>query len=303
MLKQFGPWLNHRQFNAGIIAFVCVMSTLVYMPGTFLASIVLAFVTLRNGAKFGLAVLAWIAVPALALMIKDVFANIFTMTFIHCLIVYVLALTLRNTQRWNDVLCIMTLVFIAFVGLIHFFIPDVASEWQKVLMQFMQNWVSNGQTEPAYWPEIVNMFSKVGTGVIGFALMCFMFIELMLARFWQSIIYNPGAFKINMLKIRVNRWVALLLPISLALVIFTNNMTITDMLPVILFPLMVAGLVLIHCVAMSKSQLRFIVPIVYVFTFVFTYAICLWAIIGFIDAWFNFPVRAKALDLLEKGEK
>jgi hypothetical protein len=263
---------------------------------------VIAFVTLRNGAKFGLTVLAWIALPTIALAVKGIF-SIFAVGFIHCIIVFVLALSLRHTHRWNDLLFILTLVFVAFVGLIHVFVPEVGQEWHKLLMQFMQSWVAQGQQEPAYWPAIVKTASKIGTGIVSFTLMTFMFLELMVARFWQSVIYNPGAFKREILQIRINRWVSLLLPLVFVLIVMTHNPTLTDMYPVVVFPMTVAGLVVIHAFGVAKPNARFFVPVAYVATFIFSYLICLWAVVGLVDAWINFPSRAKVFELLEKGEK
>ena len=56
MFKQWGQWLNAKQFHAGILACICMLSTIVYLPGTFVASVIIALTTLRNGAKFGLSV-------------------------------------------------------------------------------------------------------------------------------------------------------------------------------------------------------------------------------------------------------
>lgn len=301
MIKQWGEWLNAKQFHASIVAFICMMASIIYLPGTFVASIVLAFTTLRNGAKFGLGVLAWLAIPAIALGFEGEL-SLFAIAWIHCLIIFVLALTLRQTHCWNNVLLVMTVFFIVFIALIHFIVPDVGFEWHKLLLQFMQNWVAQGQSEPNYWPTIVTFFMKCGTGFIAFFLMTCMLLQLMIARFWQSIIYNPGAFKREILKIRINRWVSLLLPLMLIMSITTQNDVLTDMLPIIVFVFMVAGLVVVHTIALAKPQMRFVVPVVYIATFLFIYPIGLLALVGFLDAWIEFPSRVKAFELLNKGE-
>lgn len=302
MIKQWGEWINARQFHAGIVAFVCVMSTFIYLPGTFIASIVLAFVTLRNGAKFGAVVLAWVAIPAIAFAVRGHFSA-FGIAWVHCFVVYIAALTLRNTHRWNDVLLVLTLVGCAVVMAAHGFIPDVNAVWHSVLTRLMGTLTASQSVPSEYWPRIIDLYSRIGTGVVTSTLMIFMFLELMIARYWQSIIYNPGALKVEMLKLRIHRWVSLILPIAVILAFITHNTVLIDMMPVILFPFIVEGLIVLHAAAVAKPNWRFMVPVAYVATFVFTYFICLWALIGFLDGWVKFPSRIKAFEILEKGEK
>ena len=302
MIKQWGEWLNAKQFHAGIVAFICMMTSLIYLPGTFLASVIIAFTTLRSGFRFGLSVLAWVAIPAIALGLRGDLSA-FAMSLLHCLIIFALALMLRHTHNWNNVLLIMTVVFVAFIGLAHLLVPEVSLVWNKILSQFMQNWIAEGQTEPSYWPEAVSIFSKVGTGVVAFVLMSSMLLELMIARFLQSITYNPGAFKSEILKIKINRWGSLVLPVFLIVIMVSGNTVFTDMLPAIVFSFMVAGLVVVHAIASIKPQIGFMVPVAYVATFIFIYLICLWALAGFLDAWIQFSSRVKAFELLKKGDK
>jgi hypothetical protein len=301
MIKQWGEWLNEKRIHAGIAAVACMMTSIIYLPGTFLASIVVAFTTLRHGAKFGLTVLAWVAIPAIVLGIEGQLSA-FAVGLIHCSMVFVLALVLRNTHSWNSLLFLMTIILIIIIALVHLWVPDISGVWNTILSQFMQNWVEQGQTEPTYWASTVSVFTKFGTGIVAFALMSFMMLQLMIARFWQSAIYNKNAFKREILKIRINCWVSLVLPGVLLIAVMSPHAFLWDALPVILFGFIIAGFVVLHTFALTKPQAGLVVLLAYIATFIFIYLICLWALVGFLDAWINFPWRAKAFELLKKGD-
>ena len=278
------------------------MLAFVGLPTSLFANIIIAFVTLRNGSRFGLVTLLWVALPALAMLALG-HISIFDLIWVRCLIIYGLALVLTHTHRWNDVLAALTILGVIVVAVIHGIIPDIDQKWYELANQFMKQWTAAGQTQPSQWQDLIHIFAHIGTGLAIGSILIILLLQLLIARFWQAIMFNPGALRKEVFQIRINRWVSLLLPLAIILMMVTQAALLIDLLPIILFPFVVAGFVVLHTLAFVMPKLKLLIPIAYIITCLFIYLVCLWACLGFIDAWVSFPFRRQALQLLKKGEK
>ena len=294
MIKRFGIWLVVRHLNAGLAALACVLLSLIGLPTSIIAGIIVAFVTLRAGPRAGLILLAWVALPALALLIRG-HASMFDLVWLRCFILWGLGTVLYYTHSWNLVLCVLTAIGVIAVALIHAFIPNVAHTWYTLAMQMVQSIVGSEQAPPAEWGNIMHGFARFGSGVVLFCSITGLFLQILCARYWQASIYNPGGSRQELMRMRIQRWLSLALPICLLLAIFTNLAYFTDVIPVILFPFMIVGLVCLHVFAMAAPKLGVLVPVAYIATFFVMYLILVWSALGFIDAWANFPARLEAL--------
>jgi hypothetical protein len=294
MIKRFGTWLVARHLNAGLAALACVLLSLIGLPTSIIAGIIVAFVTLRVGPKAGLILLAWVALPAIALFIRG-HASMFDLVWLRCFILWGLGTALYYTHSWNLVLCMLTLIGVIGVALIHALIPNVEHTWYALGTQMIQSVVGQEHMPPAQWDSVMHSFARFGSGIVLFCSITGLFLQLLCARYWQASIYNPGGSRQELMRMRIQRWISLILPICILLAVFTNLAYFTDVIPVILFPFVIVGFVCLHAFMMTAPKLGFLVPVAYIATFFVMYLILVWSALGFVDAWVDFPARLEAL--------
>ena len=117
------------------------------------------------------------------------------------------------------------------------------------------------------------------------------FLGVTIARWWQSIIFNPGGFKKEFQGIRLNRKLLILIfsILILSSAIFNQY---SNWAYLSIFPLVVGGLSLFHWLINEKNLGKVPIIFTYVFMVLFTpYVILILALLGTVDCFYN--VRQK----------
>ena len=68
-MRKLGGYLLANNRRAAILAFVCALLPLIGLPGDLLTAILVGFITLRKGAKAGLFLLAFVALPTISFLV------------------------------------------------------------------------------------------------------------------------------------------------------------------------------------------------------------------------------------------
>ena len=68
-MKKLGEFLLAKDSHAIVIAFLCALLPIFYIPTGFIAVIIVGLVTLQKGPKSGFWLLTWIALPSIALLV------------------------------------------------------------------------------------------------------------------------------------------------------------------------------------------------------------------------------------------
>ena len=117
------------------------------------------------------------------------------------------------------------------------------------------------------------------------------FLGVAIARWWQSIIFNPGGFKKEFQGIRLNRKLLILIfsILILSSAIFNQY---SNWAYLSIFPLVVGGLSLFHWLVNEKHLGKVPIIFTYVFMVLFTpFVILILALLGTVDCFYN--VRQK----------
>ena len=117
------------------------------------------------------------------------------------------------------------------------------------------------------------------------------FLGVVIARWWQSIIFKPGGFKEEFQGIRLNRRLLILIFSILVLSSAIFNQY-SNWAYLSIFPLVVGGLSLFHWLINEKNLGKVPIIFTYVFMVLFTpYVILILALLGTVDCFYN--VRQK----------
>jgi hypothetical protein len=245
-------------------------------------------VLLRRGLSDALGILVWALLPAIGWWY---FGE--PRTLLVLLGALGLALLLRANLSWNRVLlCSVAL------GLVYGFvlgavfrepIEAMALELQKLMPQMLDG--VHQQMSVDERARLDSLIAPVLTGLIAALLQIVSLLSLMLGRFWQAQLYNPGGFG--------REFRALRLPIPLAMVLLGCMLLgpnlgpqMAMLTPLCSVPLMFAGIALLHGLVAQGGLAKFWLIGMYVTLLLFmqlTYPLLV--VLAIVDSLFDFRGR------------
>mgnify|MGYP006295971565 CR=1 FL=1 len=204
--------------------------------------------------------------------------------------VWILAIVLRESRHLA--LTIEIAVFIAALGVIGFYLyaENPAFIWQQTFEPLIELIPKDAHVDTEKLHEGINKISHYMTGVFAASSLFGLLFSLFLARWWQSILYNPDGFKAEFLTLHTGTRLA---TVSILIIIIANistgmlselawNITI---LVCVLY--MFIGTSVLHTL-LSKTKLnQYAVPMLYITLFLVPHALLPVAVVGLCDAWLN----------------
>jgi hypothetical protein len=204
------------------------------------------------------------------------------------------AQVLRVTISWQwALIAVMAASVVAIIGLNLLFPSGV-----KALVPIIMALMSGGDTEAAN--DIVEQQSLV-LGLLTWGLVTTSVISLIVSRWWQSLVYNPGGFREEFHGLRLDAGLArVLLGIGALGVIFSPEYALWfRLLPI---PLLVSGMALVHYSADALQLNASSVFIMYVGLFMFSPVFALLLVcLGFVDS--HWDLRVRLADIVNRTPK
>lgn len=225
------------QLNAGVLAAGLAALPLLYA----LSAALVALVTLRRGATEGTRVLLW----SLAGGLVSWQWTGMVLPLLVLPVTALLAMVMRSVQNWSVLLSVAALLGIVLAIAAQGLLGD---RFEAVITQ-VQLGVAGTDTSQPLWQMLEsvkpNAAFLVMTVELLEALLC-----LVLARYWQAGLYNPGGFRLEFHALRISGrlLVALVLLAGLAYVVKPAAMLL------LLLPLLFAGVALVHGVVAKTNM-------------------------------------------------
>ncbi len=248
-----------------------------------------SLVLLRRGLSDALGVLVWAVLPALAWWY---FGD--PRTLLVLLGSFGLALVLRGQASWVRVmLCSVGLGLLYVWALGAVFgepIAALASELQKVLPDAFSGAYQQLSVEER--GRLESLLAPVLTGLLAALLQVVTLLSLMLGRYWQAALYNPGGFGSEFRALRLPPMLAILLLVGMLL---GPNLgaQLAVLTPLCSVPLVFAGIALMHGLVAQGRLPRFWLVGLYVTLVLFMQLIYpLLAVLAIVDSLFDFRGRA-----------
>lgn len=252
-----------------------------------------SLVLLRRGLNDALGVLVWAVLPALAWWY---FGD--PRTLLVLLGTFGLALLLRSQNAWPRVmLCSVGLGLLYAVALGAVFgepIAALATELQKVLPDMLSQAYQQLSIEER--ARLEALLIPVLTGLLAALLQIVTLLSLILGRYWQALLYNPGGFGLEYRALRFSPVLAMLL---LAGMLFGPSLGVqmAMLAPLCSVPLVFAGVALLHGLVSQGRMQRFWLVGLYVTLVLFMQVIYpLLAVMAIVDSLFDFRGRASRDD-------
>jgi len=237
--------------------------------------VMVGLVALRKGWQEGIVIFAWALLPLGAwAMIGDV------VPLIMLVGISALALLLRETESWE-----FTLLAAIAIGLCVEIYLRVQPAVLDVLMAQVEIYLQNNNPQDLQIADVRNAMVTV----IGAVYMFLSIVLLMLARWMQAALYNPGGFKQEFHRLRVEQKVGLILIAAMLLASFGVLIPEAWVLYLVI-PLLFSGIALVHAVVAIKNLSRMWLVTFYVLLML-PITVQMLVLFALIDSWYDFRTR------------
>lgn len=251
----------------------------------WISAAALALVTLRKGAGPGAWLYMWALLPAgiLSYALGDSGPlALLTGTL-------VLASVLRATV--NLPLAVLATIGVGVVtGLVLMavsgeFLGRLATYFSEFFVSLEQQLSEGGPAVILPKPDALQIAGMLGGGTAMMSVLC-----LLLARYWQAALYNPGGFGLEFRALRYPVLVTLVMVVA-ALALFALGLRYRTWAMICLIPLTFAGLALVHARAAVRGQGTGWLTGFYVVWLLFDPVKLLVVFFAIADSWLNFRQR------------
>ena len=289
-MRALAEFIMRGRMQATLVVAGCAALPLLYWLGAAAGCLVL----LRRGLKDALGVLALGLLPALIwwLYSDDPRALLVLLGSAS------LALVLRASESWNRVLLVsiaMGVVFSVVLGMV--FGPQIEMLAQA-LIKVMPSLLGDvyQQMSVDEQARFASLITPILTGLIAALLQIVSVLSLIVGRYWQALLYNPGGFGREFRAVRIPLGPAMLL---LAGMVVSPNLGVqmSMLVPLCSVPLVFAGLALIHGLVAQKRLAKFWLVGLYVTLLLFMQLIYpLLVVLAIVDSLIDFRGRLAPKD-------
>ena len=252
----------------------------------WISAAAIALVTLRRGTAAGGWLVLWALLPAVIItaMTGD------TGSVMLLAGAFGLAVILRETVNLSlAVMASVPLAVLSGLALIVLngpFLEELITAFNQALAQLEQDLQQEGSQQLAFnalsVPQVAALLAT-GNAVIAM-------LSLMLGRYWQALLYNPGGFGSEFRALKVPQG-AVLVMASAALVLWWLGPEWRVWSAVVVLPLTVAGFALVHAYAVRTDKGLGWLTLMYVLWIVLDPVKWLWVACVVIDAFADFRAR------------
>jgi len=178
---------------------------------------------------------------------------------------------------------------LAVIG-VYLFAQNPALYWQSVLGVMIEPMLQASDVPVEQVKQTIVMLAKYMTGIIATGSVTGLLLGLLLARWWQARLYNPGGFGVEYLSLRMPpRFTAATLVVFVVASVSSGIFSeVAWNIGIILFMLYAfIGMAIAHALISATRAKRFLLPLFYVLVFVVPHIVLPVAIIGLSDTWLN----------------
>ncbi len=242
-MRALAEFVMRGRREALLVAVVATMLPMFF----WLGAAVVALVTLRKGVREGVLVMLWTLLPAAA---AAYFGEIMPMAAL--LGITVVAWVLRLTVSWPWTLCSASALGLLLGG----GLITVGSGYLASVEKLFAELVSSIAQQATVDAPVHTMLKVPGAGDIagmfGLILAVTLVLGVILARWWQAILYNAGGFRAEFHALRLERRQVLgLLLLGFGFVALGEDFQLWVWMPLV--PLVFAGIGLVHALVAARG--------------------------------------------------
>ena len=216
-MRALVSFILQSRLRAMLVTLMAASMSLIFPPLGHVSGAAVGLVTLRNGWREGLIVVAGAVAVLFLLGLFSAMGRALILSFVMTLVmiawlpVIICATVLRRQRSLGRALA--TAGGITALGLAGFYlaVDNVPAWWHQVLTILVRPRLEMAHTglSPADIDVLLNNMAPVMTGLLAATIVYSIMINLFLARWWQAILFNPGGFRQEFLFMRLDWRVAM----------------------------------------------------------------------------------------------
>lgn len=241
------------------------------LMGLAMLAVMLLSVFLPSGAVLGLVILVMVWLP-----------------------VWGLSVNLRRSADQGRSVLLASLFGAMLVVVFHLSLDSPGQWWEPFLLEYFAPVMEQlDQAERAQFAQSLGQIATVLTGLIATALAVSLLLSLMLGRWWQAMLVNPGGFgeEFRALKIGRTPTLAILLLVTVAFLSGAEGLG-QDLFMVAMLPFLLQGTALMHALVKQSGASRGWLFGMYLLLVLAGPVALLLAVAGALDNWFDFRAYA-----------
>jgi hypothetical protein len=295
-MRTIAKWIMARRVNSLVATSGFAVAGFVIPPLLILSLAALGLVTMRRGGREGLLILLGtiVLLGSMTLLATQSVRLDLILLAVLWFATWVIALVYRqmSTAAWmiNATGAFGLLVVAGF----YLLLEDPGSFWLALLNEHLRPLFEQQQLlqSTAELDKLMTTLAQVLTGGMA-AMVCMLLIMgLLLARWWQAVLYNPGGFRQEFCAMRLGQPTALVLIVLLAISLLGQFSITTDMTTVLWLLFFFQGLAVIHgLIGTAGMGLGWLVSLYLLIAIVPNYASPVISGLGLVDTWFDFRRR------------
>lgn len=288
-MKALGNYILGGRLQAtGIISLLTIMSLLLPPFSYIISGAPLGLITLRKGPQNGMQVLTG---AVLLTSIFGYFTNLGAMLGVAFALgvwlpVWLCSGVLRTTASQGATVLAIGGVGAVFVLISALFSDALILWWQTWIDAFLQQNFSAAEVDQMQ--ELFDVTLPLINSIIASAVIISLVITVLLARWWQSLLFNPGGFRDEFQQMLLPKWLTIVTFLCLLVsLIDSGNMVwlVRNFLVVLIVIHMFQGIASIHRVVFIRKLSRGWLVTMYAFLIFLPQMALFLACIGMADIW------------------
>jgi len=245
-----GNYILSGRFQAIVATALSALVSMLMLPFAYLISgSVIALITLRKGAAIGLQTLcASLLVLTAFFMLADLPAQLsIAYAAVIWLPVWIASTALRLSERQGILICTVALLVISLIVAAYVTIGDVTNWWQQWFDLMLEKAVPLERIDQ--YKDVLKVGATMINSLMATALMMNIIMATFCGRWWQSRLFNPGAFQKEFYALRLP---TAILPLSgiIMLLVFTLaepwQSMLRDSTVILMFMYVIQGISSVH---------------------------------------------------------
>ena len=293
-MKALATFIMRGRSQAILMTTAFAVLSLVLPPFSYISGGIIALVTLRKGAGEGalVSLVAGAIMAALSMATMGHIVLAAAYLIVVWLPIWILAQVLRKTVSMPLTLAAAAAMGVLGVLAIHAMLDDPVAWWRAILDQFFSQALSQAQLPDGTLgtEEALDVMSTMMTGLMASAFIVSLIFSLVLGRWWQATLYNPGGFKQEFLSLRLDKTSALIAVVVMLAAFIAEGFgnIASDLAAVVLTIASIPGLALMHdWVANGGGNTIFLVILYVLLLFAMPQMTAALALSAIIDSWID----------------
>ncbi|MCB1775827.1 MAG: hypothetical protein KDI50_00155 [Candidatus Competibacteraceae bacterium] len=300
-MKSLAAFILRSRGSAALVASVAAVSFWLFPPLLIVSGAVVALVALRRGSVEGALVMALAGIAAVALSWQVLGAPwpMLDVLLAVWLPVWLLAWVLRATISLSRTLQVAAVLGLLGVAGFYLALGDPAIWWRSLLDQFQQDLATlapkGSVGDPALlaqWLDLLKAWAPWLPGQVSSAIVMVVLLALLLGRWQQALLFNPGGFRSEFHGLQLGRPLA-----TFTLALFGATLAfgwppLANGLLVLGVPYTMQGIALVHVIVLQRRLSSAWLVLFYLLLIPLLSQVVM--ALGVVDAWADFRSRIRA---------